>query len=228
MGNDTIKLEFGVYTKPLGTYQYIPWTSAHPPATKHALPGCELKRRLRLCTTGEKYRDTTTDWLHKFRNRGYPETVLQKALKENPFGSRDRHRATIKRRLTLQQIKEHSFSGKPNRETRRHDVLTVFLKGQYDPRTLHNRKSTRKYLEDYVNAKTNRETKAINAFSKDKNLLQTLNKGSGGLNPKPPSSENSEANALPEQRQSLKRKRDGDTETQKPRKHVCMSQENQT
>lgn len=39
------------YYKPIGTYQYIPWRSAHAPAVNKAIILGELIRRLRLCST---------------------------------------------------------------------------------------------------------------------------------------------------------------------------------
>eukprot|EP00917_Polyrhabdina_sp_WS-2016_P003392 GHVP01007526.1.p1 GENE.GHVP01007526.1~~GHVP01007526.1.p1 ORF type:complete len:182 (+),score=27.12 GHVP01007526.1:211-756(+) len=43
------QIHTGVFCKPMGAYQYLHWTSAHPMACKKATLSGELTRRLRLC-----------------------------------------------------------------------------------------------------------------------------------------------------------------------------------
>lgn len=71
----------GVYTKPQGAYQYVPWTSAHPPAVKRAIPRGELSRRLRIASTPTLRLETLRDLATKLGKRGYPKETLLEALR---------------------------------------------------------------------------------------------------------------------------------------------------
>lgn len=61
-----------VYTKLIGTYQYVPWRSSHPPGVKKGIIKGELSRRLRLCSSEYDWITTCHDLKSKLSSRGYP------------------------------------------------------------------------------------------------------------------------------------------------------------
>lgn len=90
-----------VYTKPIGTYQYVPWRSAHPPGVKKGVIRSELSRRLRLCSTESDWVATCSDLKTKLANRGYPSRVFNEVLESFSWTDRSISRSkTIERILT--------------------------------------------------------------------------------------------------------------------------------
>ena len=75
-------LYIDLYTKPTDTNTYLLYSSAHPPATKRSLPYSQLLRLKRICTRQEDYERHKEVKLEEFRDRGYPEHLLQKCVKK--------------------------------------------------------------------------------------------------------------------------------------------------
>lgn len=92
-----IVFEPGVYTKPMGAYQYVPWTSAHTPAVKRAVPRGETCRRLRIATSSSLRTKTLVDLAVKLSRRGYPKDSILRCLTKG-IPSREGILKKIKRR----------------------------------------------------------------------------------------------------------------------------------
>ncbi len=74
------RISTGVYRKPTDSNQFIHWTSAHPTHLKSSIPYSQLLRVRRICSEEEEFTKEATSMLARFRDRGFPEPVLQSAL----------------------------------------------------------------------------------------------------------------------------------------------------
>lgn len=69
-----------LYRKPTEGTQYTHWSSAHPVSLKRSIPYAQLLRLKRNCSLKSDFLFEARVLLDKFRDRGYPEDVLEKAL----------------------------------------------------------------------------------------------------------------------------------------------------
>ena len=80
-----------LYRKPTDSDQYIHWNSAHPIHLKKSIPYSQFLRVKRICSEEEDFEEETRRMMTRFRNRGFPERVLQTALRK----ARDRSRESL-------------------------------------------------------------------------------------------------------------------------------------
>lgn len=73
------KLATTLYRKPTDSNQFIHWSSAHPPHLKNSIPYSQLLRVRRICSKDDDYAREANLMLDRFRRRGFPEQVLEKA-----------------------------------------------------------------------------------------------------------------------------------------------------
>lgn len=75
-------LELGtkLYRKPTDGHLFVHWHSAHPQQLKRSIPYAQLLRLKRNCSEHKDYLEAAHSLLERFRNRGYPEPILQQAL----------------------------------------------------------------------------------------------------------------------------------------------------
>ena len=87
----TKKVYTSLYTKPTDTHSYLRYDSAHTRHSKNAGPYGQLLRVKRNCSRNEDYEREAQIMLGHYRKRGYPEQVLQDALKK----SNEKNRADL-------------------------------------------------------------------------------------------------------------------------------------
>jgi hypothetical protein len=73
-------LDFSIYQKPQNNYQYIPASSAHPPAVLKSFVYSELRRYRTTSTTEEHFIKIATLFHIRIANRGYPSSLFEKAF----------------------------------------------------------------------------------------------------------------------------------------------------
>ena len=71
-----------LYRKPTEGTQFVHWSSNHPTHLKRSLPYSQLLRLKRNCTKIEDFLAEARTLLFKFKERGYPAHVLDKALEK--------------------------------------------------------------------------------------------------------------------------------------------------
>ena len=170
-----VMLRTRVYTKPMGAYQYVPWTSAHPPSVKRAIIKGELSRRSRLCSTREDWIITTKDLQAKLEVRGYPRMLLQQMVNDFDWNSAgDRRLATIKK---IQRRRETAVFPWTSAKVPVPRSIKVPLIVRYDPRSLPSMKRLRNEFQDawgniprgYIE-----DFRLVMAFKVGKRLLRIL------------------------------------------------------
>ena len=82
------KLVTSVYSKPLGSYQYLHWKSSHPRATKRAVITGELTRRLKLSHSEQEFSNSYHDLTIKLLSRSYPLSEVETAFGKFNFSYR--------------------------------------------------------------------------------------------------------------------------------------------
>ncbi|KNZ54479.1 reverse transcriptase [Puccinia sorghi] len=75
------RITTSVYQKPSNAYQYIPWSSYHPPKVKLAFVKGELVRYARTSSTKEAYLNVSSLFYQRLRSRGYPIGWLRFAFR---------------------------------------------------------------------------------------------------------------------------------------------------
>lgn len=71
-----------LYRKPTEGTQFVHWSSAHPTNLKSSIPFAQLLRIKRNCTKTSDFLPEAKTLLYKFKNRGYPAHVLNKACEK--------------------------------------------------------------------------------------------------------------------------------------------------
>jgi hypothetical protein len=71
-----------LYRKPTEGTQFVHWSSAHPVNLKSSIPYAQLLRIKRNCTKNSDFLPEARSLLYKFKNRGYPAHVLDKACEK--------------------------------------------------------------------------------------------------------------------------------------------------
>jgi hypothetical protein len=134
------RLTSGLYTKPLGTYQYVHWRSAHPKAMKRAVIRGELNRRIRICSTIQQWNIAKEDLKHKLINRRYPLPEIQQQESNFPF---HKSRPLLNRTVAkIRRNKKRSINPYSPTYSNKHKTQNILpLTIRYDPR--HHRELTR-------------------------------------------------------------------------------------
>ncbi len=68
-----------IFRKPTDGHQYLHWKSAHPTHLKRSIPFAQLLRLKRNCSNPWDYENGRGPLLDRFRKRGYPAAVLERA-----------------------------------------------------------------------------------------------------------------------------------------------------
>ena len=107
-------LDIQPFFKKTNKFQYLQFNSAHPRNIFTSLVKGELTRLLRACSNEQTYEHTTHKILQAFKDRGYPDDMLQRILQSVPFTNRT---------ALLQQ----------NKKENQPEQSTSFLKVNYTP-----------------------------------------------------------------------------------------------
>ena len=83
------ELNTTVHYKPTDSHNFLSYSSSHPVKCKDSIPFSQLLRLRRLCNTTEAFEDEKERMLDFFRDRGYPEAVLNKAKSRVSLISRE-------------------------------------------------------------------------------------------------------------------------------------------
>lgn len=79
-----------VHYKPTSTHAFLHFESSHHPKTKESIPFSQLLRLRRLCSDEDDFRSKCEEMIVFFKDRGYPNHVLDKALdRVNMVGRKD-------------------------------------------------------------------------------------------------------------------------------------------
>ena len=81
-------LDIKPFFKKTNKFQYLEYSSAHPTGTFASLVKGELTRLLRACSNEKSYEQVSDKILQTFKDRGYPNHVLQRTLQQVPFTNR--------------------------------------------------------------------------------------------------------------------------------------------
>lgn len=172
------QLNVKVYCKKMGAYQYVPWSSAHPPATKRGIIRGELLRRLRLTDCHGDWLETLQDLKGKLVKRGYPLRIIEEQVTKVDFGSRIDQRLKIYKKV----IDRRTNSRFPfnNLLVNPSSSPSIPLKMMYDPRMLRILKKRRKLLQEHINDALKAHNapisnvRVITAFNVGRNLTSAL------------------------------------------------------
>lgn len=74
-------IQTSVHYKETDSHNYLLYSSSHPPACRNSIPFSQLLRLRRLCSDPMDFDVKSREMLDFFRDRGYPENVLQQALR---------------------------------------------------------------------------------------------------------------------------------------------------
>jgi hypothetical protein len=173
-----VEILFEVYTKPQGAYQYIPWTSGHPPALKRALPKGELMRRLRLCSTVQAWHKTHSDWFVKFRKRGYPHAVLETVTAQVSWAIRDELRRKLNTSIANRLARRNPWRPDRTPVTPTRDTTAFVIR--FDPRQVRNIKRVRASIQNFIYDKTGTMLRIVTAYKGNRPLLSLINSKSSG------------------------------------------------
>ena len=69
-----------LYCKPTDSHNYLRYNSAHPPRNISSLPYSQFLRLKRICTKDEHYKKHSKTMKKHFIEKGYPKTILNKAI----------------------------------------------------------------------------------------------------------------------------------------------------
>ena len=75
-------LKTRVYHKPTDNKQYLHYSSCHPLQQKNSIPYGLLVRAKRICTKEEHFTSEARSIIQKLRERKYPESILERAVKK--------------------------------------------------------------------------------------------------------------------------------------------------
>lgn len=171
-----------MYSKPIGSSQYLHFCSAHPPAIKRAIIKGELSRRLRLTDKEHDWIRTKHQLWHKLRQRKYPVPVLRREFKKVCFKDQNSARKAIivkiKNRRTNLKFPINNDITTPCQEP------SIPLISRYEPSVLRNAKRRRTEIEGEINnilatgRFKMRKITIINAFKVTNKLESIYNKKS--------------------------------------------------
>ena len=112
--------------KPTNTFQYIHYTSHHPPNTKAAIIRGELLRYQQQCSDPKDFKRLKQQLITHFLNRGYPFSFIHKAIQKSI------------QTTTTKQTSKHNISTQPKK------IYPFII--EYDARRLHPKHELSKHL----------------------------------------------------------------------------------
>lgn len=68
-----------IYRKPTATNSLLHWQSSHPFALKKGIPYGQFLRLRRNCTQLSDFKNQASEMANRFREKGYPESVISRA-----------------------------------------------------------------------------------------------------------------------------------------------------
>ncbi len=98
-------LDIKPFFKKTNKFQYLEYSSAHPKKTFSSLIKGELTRLLRACSNEKDYKQVIKKMHQAFRDRGYPESLINKMENSVPFTNRP----NIIQQATKQQCQYDTF-----------------------------------------------------------------------------------------------------------------------
>lgn len=178
---DKIILKFGVYTKPMGAYQYVHWTSGHQQSVKEAVPKGEYVRRFRICNDKTLLEESIEDLRTKLRNRGYPNTAINNAMRTPQRSYEDVLNDIKNRRMNTKFPWGHKseLTGNDNR------ILITPIVIPFDPRCLKSLREHKAKLQKYIDDSLEqyqgfgtlyRKSRTLLAFTRGRSLGQSFRK----------------------------------------------------
>ena len=74
------KLATSVHYKPTDSHSYLLYSSSHPSHVKDSIPYSQFLRLRRLCSEDSDFNSKCDEMSNFFSERGYPDSILSKAL----------------------------------------------------------------------------------------------------------------------------------------------------
>lgn len=141
------QLQFSVYYKPIGSYQYIHRRSCHPISCMKSIAYAEALRRLKLSTLESDYAKSLDDLRVKLMRRGYKLLTINEQLVKVPFSDR---KITMQGTLDKFERKRNpSFNSNPMKREREEEISEIIpIICRYDPRVVNALKSIKTRLQD--------------------------------------------------------------------------------
>ncbi|MGL4847987.1 MAG: hypothetical protein ACRC28_03535, partial [Clostridium sp.] len=103
--NNTVRICTNMHYKKLSAYQYVPWKSGHPVATKIGIIRTELTRRRILCSDMKDYHTAAIHLMKCLRERGYPLDICYKTYTSIEYSKRQEAIDKIYNKLELTRQK---------------------------------------------------------------------------------------------------------------------------
>ena len=72
-------LSTSVHYKPTDSHSYLLHSSSHPSHVKNSIPFSQFLRLRRLCSDDSDFSNKSEEMCHFFKNRGYPDSVVNTA-----------------------------------------------------------------------------------------------------------------------------------------------------
>lgn len=168
-----IRLYTDVYTKPIGVYQYLHWTSSHTTSVKIAIPMGEITRRTRIINDSTSITPTRKDLILKLYRRGYPNKILKKSLTKKSIIDAKLANETLLNKIQKKKTdlkfpwnnEEHDKEKeKPNTPNKVDWIWPIVT--NYNPR----------FIKSWKRIKTILNDKVIKLINKNKLLLDRMKK----------------------------------------------------
>jgi hypothetical protein len=97
-GFGPIGVQSRVYRKKMNKHQYIPWSSAHPPAVKKAFIKAELTRFMNISSQEKLFEDRAYEFMESLSRRGYPADTLRRWFTQVKY--EDRQISLLKKKVS--------------------------------------------------------------------------------------------------------------------------------
>ncbi|XP_059832219.1 uncharacterized protein LOC132397440 [Hypanus sabinus] len=129
-------LSTDIYYKPTDSHSYLDYSSSHPVSYKKAIPFSQFLRLRRICSQDEAFHSRTKEMSSFFKQRGFPSSTINSALK---------HISPISRTSALTPSTRHPTRDRvplvltyhPTSLQVQHIILHNFRHLQQDPTTQH-------------------------------------------------------------------------------------------
>ncbi|MGL4850697.1 MAG: hypothetical protein ACRC28_17530 [Clostridium sp.] len=173
--NNRVKIHTNMHYKKLSAYQYVPWKSGHPTATKIGIIRTELTRRRILCSNMKDYHTAAIHLIKCLRERGYPIDICYKTYISIEYNKRQEAIDKIFKKLEMTRqkakvpwIKEKSLSiWYPT--VIRHTLIPIVIR--YDPRWHQQLKELKRKLTELM-GKLIPSTRVLIAYVNNPKLLK--------------------------------------------------------